>query len=36
MQEVPRDYTSSDDEEDEADYDTRITRKMSCTIYGTK
>jgi len=28
MQEVPRDYTSSDDEDDEDDYDVRITRKL--------
>jgi hypothetical protein len=27
MQEVPRDYSSSDDEDDEMDVDTRITRK---------
>ena len=27
MQEVPRDYTSSDDEDDEMDVDTRITSK---------
>ncbi|KAF9354807.1 Histone deacetylase 2 [Mortierella sp. NVP85] len=29
MQEVPRDYTSSDDEDDEDDYDVRITRRMA-------
>ncbi|KAF9091273.1 histone deacetylase [Mortierella sp. AD031] len=29
MQEVPRDYTSSDDEDDEMDVDTRITRRLA-------
>ncbi|KAG0006822.1 histone deacetylase, partial [Modicella reniformis] len=29
MQEVPRDYTSSDDEDDDEDFDVRITRRMA-------
>ncbi|KAF9152674.1 histone deacetylase [Linnemannia schmuckeri] len=29
MQEVPRDYSSSDDEDDEMDIDTRITRRLA-------
>ncbi|KAF9547509.1 histone deacetylase [Mortierella hygrophila] len=29
MQEVPRDYSSSDDEDDEMDVDTRITRRLA-------
>lgn len=28
MQEVPRDYSSSDDEDEDVDFDTRITRKL--------
>lgn len=32
MQEVPRDYSSSDDEDDEMDVDTRITRKEKRAI----
>ncbi|KAG0206022.1 hypothetical protein BGX28_002478 [Mortierella sp. GBA30] len=28
MQEVPRDYTSSDDEDDDVDFDTRISRRL--------
>lgn len=34
MQEVPRDYTSSDDEEDDEDYDVRIPRK--CLLRPTE
>ncbi|KAG0302364.1 histone deacetylase, partial [Dissophora globulifera] len=29
MQEVPRDYTSSDDEDEDEDFDVRITRRMA-------